>query len=566
MPNMAATGPQAPQAPKPQQPTMPAGQMLSGVAGGGLGSILDNVARPYAGNPQALEQKGMSGDLLAALAAQRLKSQKEHALAQLKLQAGGQQQGQPQKTVVEQNEDALMEMTKQEMTAEQADTLKQKQGQMQNAQKQLMQQAMAQQQPQGIAGIPAPNAAEPKAMAAGGIIAFAGDTDGSYVGSDMGTDPDYTPSSGQGLMGSLPRLYSQTPEEQARIQELLRKYQGKIDYKQARAIAEGRASEDQLNRPVGPAAPAAETTQKPPVDNAMRRGLGSQQPTPRPAAPSAPAQLSPLQAAQLKALQTDPQAMAAAEREATYKFMAPEEADIADRRAGLASLRELNKAYQDPDKAWVRRMLTTLPSGPSAFGATAMGQMGAGAARAAENEYLRSKGAISDEQAMLKGIMSDIAAPKKDAVTAGTAGLTAGTSLFTHGLSAATQQYIGELQAAAQRDIAAASREGASVQRLTGALSSALARREQARNKLLEQVPMLIPDYLLLSKGQDKLSSSEKQRAIEAQKQFDALEQKTLGQFDTLISNVEAQLGYNKGSSGTTGSTGKTVSFGDLPK
>ena len=188
VPNQAATGPQAP---KPQMPgmpqpggqrpqQMPAGQMLSGVVGGGLGSILDSVGNAYAGNPQALEQKGVGGDLLAALAAQRLKAKMEAAKRELEMAASGQQQGQPQKTVVEQNEDALMELTKNEMQREQMDTLKQKQGQMQEGQKRLMQQAMQQPQP-GIAGIPAPNAAEPKAMAAGGIVAFAGDTNGSYV-------------------------------------------------------------------------------------------------------------------------------------------------------------------------------------------------------------------------------------------------------------------------------------------------------------------------------------------------------------------------------------------------
>lgn len=195
--NQAATGPQAPKPAMPGMPQpggqrpqgqMPAGQMLSGVVGGGLGSILDSVGNAYAGNPQALEQKGVSGDLLAALAAQRLKAKMEAAKRELEMAAGGQQQSQPQKTVVEQNEDALMELTKQEMTREQAETMQQKQNQMQQGQQRLMQAAMQQAQP-GIAGIPAPNVAEPRAMAAGGIVAF--DDGGSvpFQGQDYEVDP-----------------------------------------------------------------------------------------------------------------------------------------------------------------------------------------------------------------------------------------------------------------------------------------------------------------------------------------------------------------------------------------
>lgn len=553
-PNMAATGPQPP---KPQG-SMPAGQMLSGVAGGGLGSILDSVARPYAGNPQALEQKGMSGDLLAALAAQRLKSQKEHALQQLQLQAAGQQGGQPQKTVVEQNEDALLELTKQEMTQEQAETLKQKQAQMQAGQKQLMQQAMTQAQP-GIAGIPAPNAAEPKAMASGGIIAFDG---GGSTTIDPVTGEPYTPSgSGLGALDPRQYLHSSTDEERRRMNELLEKYKGKITAKQARDISEGRMTEDEFNRPMATTQPGAQ----PGTPRPDQQLEGGPQPEARKGEPpknvanirpQAPAQgiENVLGNAQKAALQVNPQEEAEKVRTSNYEFIKPSDEDIASRRQNLAGIQALNQKYFDPDRQQTRELIKTLAVGPSSFAASTMSNLGRNAVRSGEDEYRQQRAALLGEDRQLGDIMSDIYAPKKEAAAAGTEGLKQATSVLTHGLSAATQQHIAELQAAAQRDATAASREGLNFQRLTSTLANVTDKREKARQKVLEGYAMN-PDFALLNKDPAKLSSGEQKRIGDLKTKINDDMSIALKGFDNIINSVEAQLGYNKGIASPSGST-----------
>lgn len=569
VPNQAATGPQAPKPGMPPmsgQKQMPAGQMLSGVAGGGLGSILDSVARPYAGNPQALEQKGMGGDLLAALAAQRLKSQKEHALQQLQLQAAGQQAPEQQKTVVEQNEDALMELTKQEMQAEQMDTLQQKQGQMQAGQKRLMQAAMNPQD-QGLGGMPAPNAAEPKAMASGGIIAF---DDGGGVDA-AGTDTSYTPS-GSGLGALDPRQYlrSQSPEEQARINELLEKYRGRIQYKQARDIAEGRMTEDELNRPVATTQPGAQpgARQAVPEDTGGPQP-GARKPTPAPNAadvrPAAPPQgvENLLGQATNRVLQTDPQAEAEKARTSSYEFMKPSDEDVAKRREQLAGVEALNKKYFDPDQQQIRELIRTMAVGPSSFAASTMGQLGRNAAASGEAEYRQQRAALLGEEKGLAGLMGDIYAPKKEAVETGEKAGSTAASLLAHGLSSATSRYVGELQAAAQRDATAATREGLNFQRLTSTLANVTDKREKARQKVLEGYTMN-PDFALFNKDPSKLSSSEQSRIAGLKTKIDTDMKAALGGFDSIISSLEGKLGYTGGAS--SGAGAGAVPFSALPK
>ena len=514
-PNMAATGPQGAKPQQPQQPqTAPAGALMGMMPGGGIMAPIDKVANAYASNPQALDQKGLNGDLLAALAAQRLKSKMEAAKRELEMAAGG-QQGQPQKTVVEQNEDALLEMTKQEMQQEQAETLQQKQNQMQEGQKRLMQQAMNQQA--GLPGLPAPNVAQPKAMAAGGIVAF---DDGGSVGYDIGGG-EYTPSSGSGLMGALPQLRSQSPEEQARINELLEKYRGRIDYKKARAVAEGRMSEDEILRPVATAQPGAQVgtsvadgaQTKLVPDGTQRRTNENPRITDTRPAPEAqglaniPGRNAELNKAMISALKTNPSEATAAERKSAYEFMKPSDEDMAARREGLASLKALNAAENDPDRQWVRRALRTLPSSGTSFMANTLGQVGANALAARDEEYARQLQGIGNEEKMLKGIMSDVYQPKKEAVGAGTAAGQQASGLLGHTMSAAAHTRAAELQAAASRETAAAMRDANNFNRLNATLASVQDKRREAYNDVLTRYPV----YAALSqKNPADLSKSEK--------------------------------------------------------
>lgn len=467
-PNMAATGPQTakpqmPGMPGGQKPTMPAGQMLSSVVGGGLGSILDSVAQPYAGKPEVLEQKGMNGDLLAALAAQRLKAQKEAAMREMQLKAGGQQGGQPQKTVVEQNEDALLDLTKQEMQAEQVDTLQQKHAQQQQGQQRLMQAAMNPQQ--GIAGIPAPNAAEPKAMAAGGIVAFQQGGGTGYDPSDpyhvrdrleaereafrekYGFDPENTGLS-SGVGTRLANALGGTSEEAL----ALNKY---------RAMKEGAQTAQQSFKPPAPK-PAdvpqqnvADTRPEAPIQNAERIPGGAVRPPQRPAPQGVPgggvagdSRNAVLEKAMIESMKQDPRATAEASRESAYKFLQPDEADMKSRREGLASLQALNAAENDPDRQWTRRVLRALPSKGTSFMANTMGQLGEGALAARDEEYARQLTGIGNEQKLLKGIMEDVYKPKKEASDVGSKTEQFASSEKTHGMAAAAQIKNAEMQAA----------------------------------------------------------------------------------------------------------------------
>jgi hypothetical protein len=115
----------------------------------------------------------MSQDLLDLLALQKIKSEKEAAARQMQLAMGQQQaaQGETPMTIAQQREKEVMEMTKNELAQQRGETAQQQQAQQQGMMQKLM---------SGIARAPgAQAAAQPKMMAAGGIVAFSsgGDVD-----------------------------------------------------------------------------------------------------------------------------------------------------------------------------------------------------------------------------------------------------------------------------------------------------------------------------------------------------------------------------------------------------
>ena len=137
---------------------------------GGLGAQINQKADAYRSNPDALQKKAkLSGDLMDALALQKVMSDKAMAKQQLALS-----QQQDAGSVVEQMEQKLVGMNKEELTAQTAGIMgernKQKQKQISAAappQKPPMQ--MAQGAPQGLPAAPRP----PMQMAQGGIIGYA---------------------------------------------------------------------------------------------------------------------------------------------------------------------------------------------------------------------------------------------------------------------------------------------------------------------------------------------------------------------------------------------------------
>jgi hypothetical protein len=158
---------------RPQAPQMPTPGKASPMAG--LGSVDDRVD-VYKGNTKPLEQRyAMSQDLLDLLALQKIKSQKDAAARQMQLQMAQQsaEGGQANMTVAQQREQEVDALTKNELAQQRGDTAQKQAGDQQAAMQKMM---------GGIAGAPgAAMAAQPKAMAAGGIVGYAG-PEGSSVG------------------------------------------------------------------------------------------------------------------------------------------------------------------------------------------------------------------------------------------------------------------------------------------------------------------------------------------------------------------------------------------------
>lgn len=150
----------APQQPQQQMPSpMKASPMAA------VGSVEDRVAA-YRGNPAPLQQRyAMSQDLLDLLALQKIKSEKESAARQMQLQMA--QQGAAEgaeMTVAQQREKEVMDLTKNELAQQRGETAQQQVSEQQSNIQKLM---------SGIARAPgAQAAAQPKMMAAGGIVAF----------------------------------------------------------------------------------------------------------------------------------------------------------------------------------------------------------------------------------------------------------------------------------------------------------------------------------------------------------------------------------------------------------
>jgi hypothetical protein len=151
------------QKPQGQQP-MPSPGKASPMAG--LGGVDDRVSA-YMGNTKPLEQRyAMSQDLLDLLALQKIKSQKDAASRQMQMQMAQQQaqSGEAGMTVAQQREKQVSEMTKNELAQQRGATAQQ-----QNVE----QQANLQKLMGGVASAPgAAIAAQPQAMAAGGIVGY----------------------------------------------------------------------------------------------------------------------------------------------------------------------------------------------------------------------------------------------------------------------------------------------------------------------------------------------------------------------------------------------------------
>ena len=146
---------------------------------GGIDKLISQKADAFRKNPEALSQQAqISGDLIAAIADQKLKKEKMEAQRQIALMAQ-----QNPNTIVAQNEQALASMSKDDVVKQTTGILGERQKAAQQKQKAMgivPQQPQGQPQgqrpptpqgapPQGIAGQPRPNM---QGMAGGGIIGY----------------------------------------------------------------------------------------------------------------------------------------------------------------------------------------------------------------------------------------------------------------------------------------------------------------------------------------------------------------------------------------------------------
>jgi hypothetical protein len=140
----------------------------------GIDQEVQSKVDAYRGNPNALAQKySQNQQLIDLLALQKLKSEKESAAREMQLKMGGQQMP----TIAEARENEVLDLTKQELAQNTTGAMQTEQRQKQQAAKDLIERSA--QMPiqsrspmmQGVAGLAAPNIT-PKAMAAGGIVAF----------------------------------------------------------------------------------------------------------------------------------------------------------------------------------------------------------------------------------------------------------------------------------------------------------------------------------------------------------------------------------------------------------
>ena len=157
----------------PGQQMLPAGAaMQRGILPGGIASNPEDIKAAYGGTPQGqqkLQQSAQQGDYLSAIAlAQILEEERERAAAKASQATEG---GKPP-PVIDRMRDEAVELRRQDLEEQQAKRLGVEQQRSQSAIAQMAQQAARPQLP-GIAGLPAQNVAQPQAMAAGGIVAFA---------------------------------------------------------------------------------------------------------------------------------------------------------------------------------------------------------------------------------------------------------------------------------------------------------------------------------------------------------------------------------------------------------
>ena len=425
--------------------------------------MIDQVSRlmdAYRPNPNALVQnKGIPPDLIKLIALQQLKAEKEAAERNVQLMAAPQGE---MPTVDEQLESDVLDLTTRDVARQVGGTAQQEeQSEKQNLQRLLK---------SGIAAAPgAQSAAQPRVMAAGGIVAFNGET-----GSDVRTQPipdrRLAPMDNRAVAARLRERADEVKEEEERRrrrrQDLGAAYmltEDELPPPTAAAPAprepippdvEGGAIgiEGLYRRPAAPPPP-------PPPPPRADGGAPAPAPTPTPApqkAPQAAPQAAPddvfgrsVRAGILGALSKDPMDTYR-DLEARYPQQTPEERAAAQER--LERRRRLIEETYDPKRQGIEQLLRMgarfsqgLTPGMAAGPAAEVGLNYAAQQRAARRAA--EEGLIGEEEKMAAGNLE----ARRAAASAGLKGLELERAQRTAGISAGAHVLSAEMQAEASR-------------------------------------------------------------------------------------------------------------------
>ena len=582
---------------RPQAPQMPTPGKASPMAG--LGSVDDRVSA-YQGNTKPLEQRyAMTQDLLDLLALQKIKSQKEAAARQMQLQMAqqGQQDGQANMTVAQQRAQEVDALTKNELAQQRGDTAQKQAGD---------QQAMMQKLMGGIAGAPGANAAaQPKAMAAGGIVGYAG-PEGSVVGKkplDEEAKREIARAQMQGdreaLMGVLRKLGAAGYDVATVIPRGLA---GAIDtaiIRPARAITgkeipylgsvidteSATPAMDKLNRaqpsppasvseaqataaagpqaavPPTPAAapkppvPAAPAAPKPPAPAGIA-GLPGAAPA-GPAAPAAPSFGDRFKKASIDAAELDNMQQGRTEEARVEKRMAltPEQRGVYDE--GIAGLQGMYQEQYDPERMrreGIKRALI-------GAGGRRYGELGAAAsAGMAYDDRMRAAKLkeFGDVQKARTDLIGIDRANVKNAIDAGAAVAKEGAATKRQGLASSASAYstdvgssdkaldreVEKLKVAAQNAATAAQREGLSQDKNRNLYLMQLNRVEQLERNLDKDFASG-PLGMLLMQDPAKLKPEDKNRLEIAKLELEQKKAKIRRDMEPVLADVRRTLGIS---------------------
>lgn len=517
----------------PQQPQMPQqAPKVNPMTSAGV-SVNDMVSA-YRGQPQQLEQRsGLPPDTLTALALQKIKSDLEAAQRQMQLQIGGQEG-----TVFQQREREVMDLTKNQLAQQRGATAQQQAKQQQASMQKLL---------GGVASAPgAAMAAQPKAMAAGGIVAFA---EGDPV-----EDPRRARREGESFSDYRRRMFEldlqinqerKAAEAQKREEERLRRlaerggeiippspFLDRAPLPEPKPTATAAPAERpdflaQINRVPGDAAlrsapvpfPPRAAPPAPPAPPAAATPPAPPAPPAAPPAPVAAPRVGPPTPLDAIGDATARAAMAQQGRDSAAERL-DEERRIEQKRAltnaqrkvyeeGIAGLSDMYKRQFDPERQREQALLEFL----TGAGGRRYGVLGAGARAALGYERGQSEAqrrAFEDLQKARTGLVELERKPIEEGIVAGRdvfgkaeagkkEGITSGASLYgtseqsrTAELKRIDDRRAGDLNRAveklkieAQREASAAQRDATNVGRIQSAIGTALRNKEQAQKNVM---------------------------------------------------------------------------------